>query len=232
VVIANETELYKPVKDYFETLGYEVKSEVNRCDLVAIKYNEHGSTPIIVELKKSFNLQLIFQSLDRLRLTDQVYAAVEYHPNKKLSSYFTWQDATNLCKRLGIGLIGVQFYKKKSPAVDILCLPGDRHQARKSHVGAKRLLNEFERRSGDYNIGGSSKRKLVTAYREKALRIAALMSAQESMSPKELRALLHDPTVGLVLRDNHYGWYERIKIGHYRLTSSGHKALIEYAYLL
>src|SRR5690554_853763 len=100
----HETELYSPVKAYFESQGYEVKAEIRNCDLIAIVPGQLTYT--IVELKKTFNLQLIFQAIERLKLSDTVYVAIEYHPQKKLKSYFSWKDAANLCRKLNIGLIG------------------------------------------------------------------------------------------------------------------------------
>lgn len=50
MAVAREEELYKPIKKYYEQLGYAVKSEVLHCDLVAI-HPERADT-IIVEMKK------------------------------------------------------------------------------------------------------------------------------------------------------------------------------------
>ncbi len=52
-------------------------------------------------------------------------------------------------------------------------------------------MYEFHERSGDYNVGGSSRAKLVTAYREKALRVAQALAAAppEGASPAQLRSL-------------------------------------------
>ncbi len=44
-----ETDLYLPVKELFEDLGYDVQAEVNEIDVLATKDNEF----IIIELKKS-----------------------------------------------------------------------------------------------------------------------------------------------------------------------------------
>ena len=43
-----ETDLYNPIKVFFEAKGYEVKAEVTDCDVVALKKDEE---PIIIELK-------------------------------------------------------------------------------------------------------------------------------------------------------------------------------------
>lgn len=230
MAIKSETELYEPVKQMLIELGYTVRAEVNHCDIVA--YRDGDKEPVIVELKKTFNLQLIFQVLERLKLSESVYAAIEYDPKKRVSTSFSWNDAIRLCRKLGIGLIGVQFYKRKKPAVDILCEPGAEVPMRRSSIGAKRLQNEFIRRSGDYNIGGSTGRKLVTAYRERSLRVALQISRLGPQSPKALRAALLDHTVAALLRRNVYRWFERIKRGTYDLTETGREALREYDYVI
>ena len=68
-----ETDLYIPVKRFLEAQGYIVKSEVTSCDVVGLRGDE---APLIVELKTSLTLQLIYQALDRLTMTDSVYIAV------------------------------------------------------------------------------------------------------------------------------------------------------------
>ena len=43
-----ETELYLPIKRLLEAQGFEVKSEVKSCDVMAVRGSE---APVIVELK-------------------------------------------------------------------------------------------------------------------------------------------------------------------------------------
>lgn len=226
MAVRSETELYEPVKRMFEEQGYTVRSEVRHCDMVACR--DGDPELIIVELKKTFNLALLFQLMDRLKLSESVYAAVEYNPRKRVSTGSNWNDAIRLCNQLGVGLIGVQFYKRKAPTVDILCRPGAKAAGRRSKIGAKRLRSEFANRSGDYNIGGSAGIKIMTSYREKALRIAYVLSQHETLTPRELREQLHEPVAASLLQDNYYGWFERVRRGVYRLTEEGRSALNRY----
>jgi hypothetical protein len=69
----NETDLYAPVKKLLEEQGYTVRAEVDRCDLVAVR---GGEPPVIVELKQRFALSLVYQGIERQRITDVVYLAV------------------------------------------------------------------------------------------------------------------------------------------------------------
>ena len=61
-----ESDLYAPVRDYLEGLGYEVRGEVRGCDIAAVRDGEL----IVVELKTGFTLELIYQALDRQRIAD------------------------------------------------------------------------------------------------------------------------------------------------------------------
>ena len=68
-----EADLYKPVKMFFEAKGYEVKSEIYGCDVVAIKDNN----PIaIIELKTKFSLELVLQGVERLSVSGIIYLAI------------------------------------------------------------------------------------------------------------------------------------------------------------
>ena len=67
-----ESDLYAPVRDYLEGLGYEVRGEVRGCDIAAVRDGEL----IVVELKTGFTLELIYQAVDRQRVADGVYVAV------------------------------------------------------------------------------------------------------------------------------------------------------------
>ncbi|MHA6534714.1 DUF2161 family putative PD-(D/E)XK-type phosphodiesterase [Paenibacillus sp. BAC0078] len=179
MAVKHETELYAPLKNFFERQGYEIKGEVRTCDLVGIRADEE--LPLIVEMKKSFNLALLLQGVERLKLSPSVYLAVERVRDKKGAVNQRWGELTGLCRRLGLGLITVVFYKTKAPLVEVLAEPGDAPpQVRSGARRRERLLYEFRERSGDYNTGGSTRVKLVTAYREKALRVALALQAAEA----------------------------------------------------
>lgn len=49
MAIKQETELYAPLKSFFERQGYDIKGEVRTCDLVGIREDE--AQPLIVEMK-------------------------------------------------------------------------------------------------------------------------------------------------------------------------------------
>ena len=67
-----ETDLYEPIRAFLEEEGYQVQAEVKDCDIAAVKDGQL----VIVELKKSFNLKLVYQGLERQSLTEQVFVAI------------------------------------------------------------------------------------------------------------------------------------------------------------
>ncbi|CAH1205120.1 hypothetical protein PAECIP111892_02630 [Paenibacillus auburnensis] len=179
MAVKHETELYAPLKAFFERQGYSIKGEVRTCDLVGLREGEE--LPLIVEMKKTFNLALLLQGVERLRLSPNVYLAVERVRDKKGAVNQRWGELSGLCRRLGLGLITIVFYKTKAPLVEVLAEPGDAPpQIRSGARRREKLLYEFRERSGDYNTGGSTRVKLVTAYREKALRVALALQAAEA----------------------------------------------------
>ena len=227
MAVKHETELYVPIKAFFEARGYEVKSEVLHCDLVAMKPEE--AKTIIVEMKKTFNLELLLQGVERQRLTDTVILAVERNRKKSGAVNQRFGDLAELCRLLGLGLLTVTFFKTKAPVVDVLCEPGDPPARGMRRSRQSKLLYEFKERSGDYNVGGSTKRKLVTSYREKALRCAWVLQQEGQAAPRHVAALTGSRQAASMLRNDVYRWFERIDRGVYRLRPAGEQALIDYA---
>ncbi|CAM2973548.1 DUF2161 domain-containing protein [Paenibacillus sediminis] len=231
MAVRHETELYKPIKNFFEIRGYEIKSEVRHCDLVGMKQGEEE--PLIVEMKKTFNLPLLLQGMERLKLSSNVYLAVERNRHKKGAHNQRWSEITALCRKIGVGLITVTHFKTKSPFVEILCEPSA-FASSKPIVKTRqsRLVQEFKERSGDYNVGGSHGQKIVTSYREKALRVAHAMRDGTPMRPSVVRDLSGTSSAAAILQRNYYGWFERVSRGLYVLTPAGKEALEEYHYVI
>ena len=213
-----ETDLYPPVKEFLEAQGYAVRGEVHGCDVAAVK----GDDLVIVEMKPAVNLALVLQGISRLQTTDAVYLAVEA-PCR--NNRHRWTEIQQLCRRLGLGLLTVHFVK--APWVEVICEPSP-DKPRKGDKRRRFLLAEFHRRSGDHNTGGSSKRPLVTAYRENTLQIALMLREN---GPQKVSALRIDTGIAKtadILQDDHYGWFERASRGIYRLSPEGSQALLTY----
>lgn len=216
-----ESDLYQPVRDYLAAQGYVVRGEVKDCDLTATK----GDDLIVVELKRSLNLDLLVQATARQRLADSVYVAVP-RPSAR-----AWRargrGVQHVLRRLELGLIFVMFGTRKA-RVEIVLHP-EPFTRRRQQAKRRALLVEMAGRSGDYNAGGSTRRKLVTAYREQALQLVALIEGKGPCSPKDLRMAGASAKAGTILYDNVYGWFQRVERGIYQLTPQGREALAEYA---
>lgn len=209
-----ETSLYLPVKSFLEGLGYTVKGEVGPCDLVGVRAGD-PTVVVIGELKLTFNLELILQGVDRLSIGDEVWLAA------RLSTRGKGRESDpryrNLCRRLGIGLLGVA----ASGEVDVLVSPVA-PTPRKDSKRRSRLVDEHRRRQGDPVIGGGTRRPVMTAYRQQALACAAAM-AEATRRPRDLKPSC--PDAQKILHRNVYGWFEKTGRGVYALTETGRAAL-------
>jgi hypothetical protein len=205
-----ESDLYAPVKALLEGQGYVVKGEVRGCDVVAVRGTE---PPVVVELKRAFNLGLVLQGIDRLALTDLVYLAVGTWPKQM-------KNVRKLCRRLGLGFIVVA-----GPRADVVLDPVP-YKPRPNKRKAVRMLGEHARRVGDPNLGGQAMRApLMTAYRQEALRCAALLATNGPMKVAALRASGDVPKAARILQDDVYGWFERVERGVYTLSPKGKRGL-------
>jgi hypothetical protein len=214
---APETALYLPVKRFLEAQGYQVKSEVRDCDVVAVRGDE---PPVIVELKTGFSLQLLLQGVDRQAMSDAVYLA--FGPPKRRAQ----ADILKLCKRLGLGVLVVT-----GDFVEPLADPLP-YQPRRNTRRATLLLKEFALRVGDPNVGGSTRRPRMTAYRQDALRLVAHLSAQGASKVAVLRLETGVTRAAGILQDDVYGWFLRESRGVYALSPKGMAALETFAEVL
>ncbi len=220
-----EADLYEPIRKHFTKQGYRVNGEVHDCDLTAVKDDEL----IIVELKLLLNIDLLLQATRRLRLTDMVYIAI---PKPKRMSRKRWNDVIHLVKRLEIGLIIVSFAgNRKSVEFKVHPEPFDRKSGKNRRKKAA-LIKEIEGRSADYNIGGSNKSKIMTAYKENCIQIACYLESLGQLSPKALIALGTGEKTPSILQKNYYKWFERVDRGIYVISAQGKADLKDYPELV
>lgn len=204
-----ETDLYLPVKAFLEAQGFEVKSEVAGADVVGLRADDPD--PVIVELKLAMSLQLLNQALERLKITDFVYLAIPQVKGRK-----TLARHVALCRRLGLGLLTVRL---RDGLVEAQCDPAP-YAPRRVKVRAGRLLREFQRRDGDPNRGGTAGR-IMTAYRQDAQRCAACLAQRGPSRGAVVKKLTGVDRATTLMRDNHYGWFEKVEKGVYALTEKG-----------
>jgi hypothetical protein len=85
-------------------------------------------------------------------------------------------------------------------------------------------MSEFDRRQGDPNIGGSTRRPLVTAYRQDALRLVRALAETGPLPLAELRAATGVANAARILQRDVYGWFVRVGRGVYDLSEGGREA--------
>lgn len=216
-----ETDLYPPLKSYLEAQGYEVKAEVGDCDLLARRGVE---PPVVVELKLTFSLALVMQGVARQALFDHVYLAVPVSTERGWK--LRYKDIIRLCRRLGLGLLAVKTGDEAQ--VEAHLDPGP-YAPRKRAKAAGRLLREFERRVGDPNVGGTTGVKRMTAYRQDALRCGVYLKEHGSSKAAAVAKATGVARAAALMRADHYGWFERVERGVYRLTPVGEAGLQDFA---
>jgi len=187
----SEADLYAPIKKFLEAQGYAVKGEIDACDIVALRnegLSEASSgdeSMVVVELKTQFNLALVLQAVDRLRVCDHVYIAFRVGKGQSASWRTRRKQVLQLLRRLGVGLLTVSTRNRSS-------------------------------------------KKRLTAYRQDALRCARELSNLKELKVSEVRDQANVERAGPILRDNHYGWFERTRRGYYALSPKGAKELDDW----
>ncbi len=214
-----ETDLYAPIKLFLEGQGYEVKSEVGPADVMAVRGEE---APVIVELKARFSLSLFHQAIERQAITDLVYVAVPLLSGTAFRKAL--RNNKSLCRRLGVGLLTVRM---KDGFVEPHLDPGP-YKPRHSKTRKTRLLREFTRLVGDPNTGGSTRRGLMTAYRQDALRCLNVLMEHGPTKAAQVSQTASVMNARRLMADNHYGWFERVETGIYALSPKGRSATQEY----
>lgn len=179
---------------------------------------------MVVELKLTFSLALVMQGVARQALFDHVYLAVPVSSEKGWK--LRYKDIIRLCRRLGLGLLAVR--TAEQPGVKAHLDPGP-YLPRKRAKAAGRLLLEFERRVGDPNVGGQTRVKRMTAYRQDALRCAVYLDAHGPAKAATVAKATGTATAARLMRVNHYGWFERVERGVYVLSPGGKAGLETFA---
>lgn len=215
-----ESDLYEPIKRHFQNLGYVVKGEVGAADVMAVRGNEPA---IIIELKLGFSLTLFHQATERLRISDHVYVAV-VRPEGKFG-YKRLKLNQNLCRRLGLGLLTLRV---RDQFVELHCMP-EQYNPRKSAKKSKQIMKLFERLDGDPNSGGATRHGLVTGYRQDALKCATFLAISGASRGAVVAKETGVESATSLMRNNVYGWFDKVEQGVYALNLTGKKGLTDWA---
>lgn len=216
-----EVELYGPIKQFLEGQGYVVKGEIGACDIVAVRGDE---APVVVELKERLSLALLLQAVDRLTISDAVYVAFRVGKGHSASWRSRSKQVKRLLRRLGMGLLTVSSRGRVVAVLD----PGP-YRPQVNGRRTTRLLKEFTERVGDPEAGGSVSRQRLTAYRQDALRCARELAMGGVLKLSVIRERAGVPRAGPILRDNHYGWFDRVTTGYYQLGPKGRRDLADWS---
>ena len=208
----NESDLFPYLKDYLLSSGYKIRAEVNDCDIVAVLDDEL----IIIEMKMRLNLELIMQAVDRQNITDSVYVAIPTPGKKTQKSRL--RGIIRILKRLEIGLIFVD--EKSSMPIKIIFHP-KKWQRRKQLKRKRAVLKEISLRRKNLNIGGTNRKKIVTAYREQAIQIAVYLQILGECSAATLQKYGTSKNTHSILYKNFYKWFTRTGRGKYVLNELG-----------
>ena len=209
-----EIDLYSPVKQFLEGQGYGVKGEIHECDVMAVRGSEE---PLVVELKLTFSLDVLLQAVNRLSVSPVVYIGI---PSTCKAFRKRRRHALKLMRMLGLGLILISINSERS-RVEVVLDPSEYHP----RIHPKRraqLLGEFERRRGDTMPGGSGRRRgMMTAYRQKAIRIAQYLMDNGPTKASVIAQAIEETDVRPILYRNVYGWFDRLGEGVYRISPRG-----------
>jgi hypothetical protein len=216
-----EVELYAPLKAFFEARGYEVKGEVGAADLVG----RRGEDLLVVELKLRLSLSLYHQAITRLRLTDQVYVAVPKPKGRKARR--TLRENMVMCRRLGLGFLTVL----EDGRVELQCAPGP-YTPRRNKQKTEAMLQAFDRLRGDPNEGGATRHGIVTAYRQDALACAAYLVNTGPEKGSIVAKATGVAKATTLMRNNYYGWFEKVETGVYAISAAGRQGLKDWAHSL
>ena len=217
-----ETSLYLPVKRFLERLGFDVKGEICGCDVVALEKGAGEASPpaavVIAELKLAFTLELVLQAVDRTAVCDEVWLAVR--ASKRGRGREGDARVKKLCRFLGFGLLTVF----ESGKVEVLVEPVE-WKPRGNAKRRSRIVQEHRRRLGDPALGGSTRRPIMTAYRQQALACVAAL-AEAPGRPRDLKRDI--PDAPKILQRDVYGWFAKVERGVYALSDGGRSALVQW----
>jgi hypothetical protein len=214
-----ETDLYEPIRKMLSAQGFTVKGEVKGCDIAAVK----DEILWVVEMKLSFNMTLLYQAMERKKLTDWVYIAL---PRPRRANEKKHRLMQQILKKLEIGLISVSL-DSACPVAEIISFPDGK--ADKVTKSAARVKKEIAGRTAD-TTGGATKTPVNTAFRERNVRIACLLEAKGPLSGAALvKQYGCEKDANRILYENFYGWFKKISKGVYDLTPFGRTYLNENA---
>ena len=213
-----ESDMYEPIRSLLNQQGFVVRGEVKGCDIAAVR----DDILWVVEMKLSANITLLYQAIDRQTATGWVFVAIPRPSSARDKNYLRFQK---LLKKLQLGLITVALDSPIKYAEIVMFPVGKDNKKNKKTETVKR---EIAGRTVD-TVGGITKTKINTAFKERCIKIACLLNAKGELSVKELVELGCAKNTSQLLQSNILGWFNRVKRGVYSLSDIGHGYLKENA---
>lgn len=212
-----EKDLYKPVYDYFTSLGYSVDGEVLNVDVLCLK----DDSVVAIELKTSLNYKVFEQAALRQKQIDLVYICIPKPRNLRKASF---KNKLYLLKRLGIGLILIDTNKN----VVIYSNPIETFNKTRRLTKKNDIIREIKNRSLRNNIGGTNKTKKMTAYKEKSIIVLYTLFESGPTKGSIIAKISGIANSTNIMYKNYYDWFKREDKGIYSVTINGLLALEEY----
>lgn len=203
-----ETDLYEPIRSYWEQQGFVVKGEIGPIDVFA----SNGEEEIAVELKTSITLKLIYQAMNRQSLAHRVYVGIPMEAKKSHAKEM--KHFLELLTKLGIGLLLVE-------QDSVRCLLEAKgnvlRPSKKKQQMRKKIHQEFSTTLNHLNVGGTQGSKM-TSYHADALEIAAYLLGHPEALVKEIVQETRVTRASSILQKNYYAWFERSTRGRYHMN--------------
>lgn len=215
-----ETDLFKPVRNLFLSLGYDVHGEVGAADVFGLL----GDESLVVELKLAISLKLIYQAVERQKVADFVYIAVPkriYTSHHKLNPNFL-----DLLKRLGVGLVTVS---QDQATIELSAEKVDLKTTRRTSRIKGQMVSEHKKRETHLALGGTNQAR-VTAYKEKVIEIAKALYSLGEASSSLVKEYTRIEKTADILAKNYSGWFEKTENKTYRLSEKGRRSLDEFLF--
>jgi len=210
----SEKDMYPPVARYFEDMGYTVRSEVLGIDATAVK----GDEVLLLEFKKSFNITLLYQAIDRQKISKHTYMVIP-KPRKRGGI----NRCSYIARKLELGLITVNMDApgRDAPSREVCVVNEPAPTKTLNNKRSRLVITEAANRTFDGNKAGSRGEKLLTAYRERGIKIACMLYKHGEMTVSELKGHGCAKDTARILQRNIYGWFYTVKKGVYFLSDAG-----------
>ena len=215
-----EMELSKPLEKYLVEKGFEVRCEVNNCDMVAFKDEAY----FCIEMKKNLTVDLLCQAVERKTMFDGTFICIPA-PMEGITRSKKFKARLKLLKELNLGLFIVYLLKKNNIVENILTPKLKSKNNRKKEL----MIKEFKGRKGNFNNAGVSKRKIMTSYKQDSLIVLNLLNIKERSSSSYLIKEGAPKKTQSILYKNFYGWFTRVSRGLYEISPEGKQALEDFS---